>query len=133
MAYLDVEKHQFESRKLQYGDLILEKSGGSDKQPVGRVILYDNEEGDFSYSNFTSMLRIKDQSVIIPQFLYYALLYVYLSGETQSMQKQTTGIHNLIMDKYLAIVVPVPPIKEQVRIVQKIQEIENIISTIITD
>ena len=125
VAYLDVERHQYEKRKLQYGDLILEKSGGSDKQPVGRVILYDNEEGDFSYSNFTSRLRIKDPSVIIPQFLFYALLYAYLNGETQSMQKQTTGIHNLIMDKYLSVSVPVPPINEQNRIVQKIQKIEG--------
>lgn len=133
VAYLDVEQHQFKNRKLQHGDLILEKSGGSDKQPVGRVILYDNKEGDFSYSNFTAMLRIKDRSVIIPRFLFYVLLYAYLSGETQSMQKQTTGIHNLIMDKYLAIIVPVPPINEQVKIVQTIQIIEDSINKIISN
>ncbi|KKP77622.1 MAG: Restriction endonuclease S subunit-like protein, partial [Candidatus Moranbacteria bacterium GW2011_GWF2_35_39] len=33
IAYLEVEKKQFENRKLIYGDIILEKSGGGPKQP----------------------------------------------------------------------------------------------------
>ncbi len=36
IAYLDVELKKFETRRLVYGDLILEKSGGGPKQPVGR-------------------------------------------------------------------------------------------------
>ena len=52
IAYLDVEAKKFEKRRLQYGDVILEKSGGGPKQPVGRVALFDKEEGNFSFSNF---------------------------------------------------------------------------------
>ena len=130
VAYIDVEVKQFESRKLQYGDIILEKSGGSEKQPVGRVILYDIKENNFSYSNFTSVLRIKEKSIISPQFLYYALLDLYLKGTTRTMQKQTTGIHNLMMEKYLALVVPIPPINEQQRIVSAIENIFIILDNI---
>lgn len=39
--YLDVEEKQYEKRKLQCGDIIVEKSGGSDNQPVGRTILFE--------------------------------------------------------------------------------------------
>ena len=41
IAYLDVEKKQFVKRKLIFGDIILEKSGGGPKQPVGRVIIFN--------------------------------------------------------------------------------------------
>lgn len=41
IAYLDVEAKQFEKRRLQLGDVILEKSGGGPKQPVGRCCAGD--------------------------------------------------------------------------------------------
>ena len=66
IAFLDVEKKQFEKRKLKGGDIILEKSGGGPKQPVGRVVYYDNREGDFSISNFTSLIRVQEQREIHP-------------------------------------------------------------------
>ena len=130
VAYLDVESKQFAKRQLEYGDLILEKSGGSEKQPVGRTILFDRKESGYSYSNFTAVLRINDKNVITPHFLYYVLLDMYLKGATRHMQKQTTGIHNLIMDKYIALTIPIPPIAEQNRIVKTISDVYNILDEI---
>lgn len=80
IAYLDVELKQYTTRKLQPGDIIIEKSGGSDKQPVGRPVLFDISEGEYSFSNFTSTLRINDLNVLIPKFLHYALYDAYLRG-----------------------------------------------------
>ncbi len=117
IEYLDVEAKQYKTRKLEKGDLIVEKSGGSEKQPVGRTILFEKEEGEYSFSNFTSVLRIKDWNVISPKFLYKYILFVYLRGDTRKMQKATTGIHNIEFDKFLSIPVPVPPLSEQQSIV----------------
>lgn len=47
IAYLEVEAKKFEKRRLAFGDIILEKSGGGPKQPVGRVVLFDKKAGDF--------------------------------------------------------------------------------------
>lgn len=120
IEYLDVEERQYAKRKLQKGDLILEKSGGSDKQPVGRTVLFDKEEGDFSFSNFTSVLRIKDKKELISKFLYTYLLFIYKRGDTLSMQRAATGIHNIELDKYLDISIPLPPLSEQSRIVSRL-------------
>ena len=117
IEYLDVEEKQYKTRKLVKGDLIVEKSGGSEKQPVGRTVLFDKEEGEYSFSNFTSVLRIKDRNIISPEFLYKYILFVYLRGDTRKMQKATTGIHNIEFDKYLAIPVPTPSLSEQQSIV----------------
>ena len=117
IEYLDVEAKQYKTRKLQKGDLIVEKSGGSEKQPVGRTVLFDKEDGEYSFSNFTSVLRIKDRSVITPEFLYKYILFVYLRGDTRKMQKATTGIHNIEFDKFLSIPVPRLSLAEQQSIV----------------
>ena len=117
IEYLDVEAKQYKTRKLQKGDLIVEKSGGSEKQPVGRTVLFDREEGEYSFSNFTSVLRIKDRTIISPEFLYKYILFVYLRGDTRKMQKATTGIHNIEFDKFLSIPVPKISLSEQQSIV----------------
>ena len=118
IVYLDVEEKQFKARQLQKGDLIVEKSGGSEKQPVGRTVLFNEESGSFSVSNFTSILRINKQNEIIPEFLYKYLLYIYREGKTKEMQNAATGIHNIIYDKFLSIQVPISPLSEQHRIVE---------------
>ena len=58
VAVLEVEKKQFDQRKLIKGDIIIERSGGGPKQPVGRVVYFDKDIGDFSFSNFTSRIRV---------------------------------------------------------------------------
>lgn len=117
IAYLDVEVRKLEKRRLQFGDIILEKSGGGPKQPVGRVALFDKEDGDFSFSNFTAVLRVLDPHELDFRFLHKFLHYTYLSGVTEGMQSHSTGIRNLDGDAYKAIAVSFPPLSEQRRIV----------------
>ena len=127
IAYIDAEVKHFSTRKLQYGDIIIEKSGGSDKQPVGRPVLFNIPEGDFSFSNFTSTLRINDQSEMLPSFLHKALWAIYRSGKTASLQSKTTGIRNLDFKSYLKLPIPVPPIAEQEKIVAELDCLSEII------
>lgn len=120
IEYLDVEERQYSKRKLQSGDLIIEKSGGSEKQPVGRAVLFEKEEGEFSFSNFTSVLRIKDKKTLSSKFLFIYLYFIYKRGDTLTMQKATTGIHNIEFEKYLNIDIPSLPLSEQQRIVSRL-------------
>jgi type I restriction enzyme S subunit len=122
IAYLDVEQKQFEKRRLEYGDIILEKSGGGPKQPVGRVITFEKTQGKFSFSNFTSVIRIIDSSAISFKFLHRFLYWNYVSGVTEGMQRRSTGIRNLDFTAYKQIPVPLPPLPEQERIVGILDE-----------
>jgi type I restriction enzyme, S subunit len=117
IAYLDVELSQFLKRKLQYGDIILEKSGGGPFQPVGRVIIFDKKEGDFSFSNFTSVIRIQNSNILNFNYLHKFLFFYYLSGATEKIQNHSTGIRNLKFDEYKNILIPIPPLSDQLRIV----------------
>lgn len=127
VAYLDVEEKQFSTRKLQYGDIIIEKSGGSEKQPVGRPVLFNIKEGNYSFSNFTSTLRINNKSELDPHFLHYSLLGAYFRGATSKMQAKTTGIHNLDFKAYLRLLIPIPTIEEQQQIVSELDLLSGVI------
>ena len=127
VAYIDAEVKQFATRKLKVGDIIIEKSGGSDKQPVGRVVLFDIDSGDYSFSNFTSALRIKSDVELNHSYLHKCLYAHYLRGETFKLQSKTTGLHNLDMKGYLRLPIPVPPLPEQEKIVSELDCLSGII------
>lgn len=129
IAYLDVEAKKFAKRRLQFGDIILEKSGGGPKQPVGRVVLFDKTQGDFSFSNFTAAIRLKEPKELDPAYLHRYLHWFYLCGRTEAMQSHSTGIRNLNGDAYKAIGVDYPPLREQRRIVAILDEAFEAIAT----
>jgi type I restriction enzyme, S subunit len=129
IAYLDVEAKKFTKRRLQYGDLILEKSGGGPKQPVGRVVFFDKKEGDYSFSNFTAAIRVNDTDDLDPMYLHRYLHWVYVSGRTEAMQSHSTGIRNLNGDAYKGLTVDYPPLPEQRRIVAILDEAFEAIAT----
>lgn len=122
VASLDVEKNQFLTRALRYGDIILEKSGGGPKQPVGRVAVFDRKSGNFSFSNFTSAIRIKDSKEVDCKYLHKYLFASYISGATETMQRHSTGIRNLKLSEYKQIPVPIPSLHEQKQIVAVLDE-----------
>lgn len=123
---LDVEAKQLATRSLNPGDMILEKSGGSDTQAVGRVGFYDGPAGGASFSNFVARIRVKDPSVVLPEYLYEVLASLYAAGATMPLQKGTSGIRNLDMDGYAALELPVPPINEQASIVRRARRLRAV-------
>lgn len=117
LAIIDVEKKKLDARRLQRGDIIVEKSGGGPKQPVGRVILFDMDDDDYSFCNFTSALRIKDKERLDYNYLHKYLTYLYFEGETEKYQSNLVGFRNLDFKGYVGIEVPYPSLPEQQRIV----------------
>mgnify|MGYP001604871381 CR=1 FL=1 len=122
VAEIEVEEKQLRDRLLGEGDLILERSGGGPTQPVGRVVYFDNE-GEFSFSNFTSRIQVKNPKELDSKYLWRYLNLLYVSGVTEKMQKQTTGIRNLNFSEYKELKIPLPPMGEQRKIVAKLESV----------
>lgn len=127
IANINVEEKQFKNRQLKYGDIILEKSGGSKNQPVGRVVIYNKHDKNYSYSNFTTLLRVKDNCIINPFYLHSLLLNFYSCGGTEQIQTYTGGIRNLQLKQYLEIQIPLPPLEVQEEIVKELDGYQSII------
>ena len=99
-----IEDRKVSRKQIKKYDTILERSGGTADNPVGRVVLFE-EDDLFLCNNFTQVLRFKD---VDPRFAFYALYYFYQTNRTaiRSMGSKTTGIQNLNMSKYLEIGIP---------------------------
>lgn len=114
------------SRKLlQAGDILLEKSGGGPKQPVGRVCLFLGDAVPHAFGNFIA--RLRPSKDVLSEYLFYYLWQFHSSGKTSHYQKQTTGIRNLEFKRYLTIPVPVCSIEEQRRVVNLLSSVERVV------
>jgi type I restriction enzyme S subunit len=116
---------KIEKKKLKKGDIIIEKSGGSPNQPVGRVVFFEHD-GDYLFSNFTSALRPKVQKVY-PKYLHYFLFATYKMGVTNLFQNKTTGIINLQLNRYIQkLQIPLPSLSTQRRIAEVLDKADRI-------
>lgn len=118
---------------LRKGDILVEKSGGGEKTPVGRTIIW-NEDFQALYANFIERLRV-DEGQIIPMFAQFCFFAFYGIGGSNLYFNQTTGIQNLDMTGMMNdLRLPTPELSAQIKIVEfldkKRRQIEDIKSTI---
>lgn len=115
-------------KKLIYGDIIIEKSGGSDNFPVGRVVYYDRIDEIYLCNNFTSILRV-NKKLVDSKYLLYLMLNLYNKGVTTKFQNKTTGIRNLQLTSYLANTeINIHDIQTQKEIVAVLDKVTSLIS-----
>ena len=58
-----ITESKVEKKRLHYGDIILEKSGGTEKTPVGRVVFCDEliEDDTYLCNNFSQAFRVNQK------------------------------------------------------------------------
>ena len=118
---LEVEARHFGERELIRGDIVVERSGGGPKQPVGRVALFvPPDDSPYFSSNFTTTLRVRDRNTFDPDYVALYLHALYLDGATETLQRATTGIRNLDWREYLRFEIPVLPLDQQKALAQLI-------------
>ncbi len=120
VKYRLIKHERYEKMGILENDIIIEKSGGSDDQPVGRVAIIDSDllnSNSIAFSNFLLKITVTG---INPAYLYYFLKTMYRIGITDSMQSQTNGIRNLILEEFLSQTIVVPPPEKQAEIVNTI-------------
>jgi type I restriction enzyme S subunit len=108
-----ISENDRDSRRLRRGNLLLEKSGGGERQPVGQVVLYDRDD-DAVCSNFIAKIELS--SCEDSAFWCYQFAAAYACGLNLRSVKQTSGIQNLDQEQYFDEIASHPPHAEQVAI-----------------
>ncbi len=115
---------------LKYGDLLIEKSGGGEKQPVGFVTIFKHNIPAV-YANFIARIEL-DKRKAYSGFFKYIYSAMYSIRLNVRSIKQTTGIQNLDTNYYFDERVMYPPLNEQIHIAnfldQKTAEIDDLIA-----
>ncbi|MEO8149023.1 MAG: restriction endonuclease subunit S, partial [Bacteroidia bacterium] len=123
----NIDEKKIIKKHLKKGDIIIEKSGGGPKQPVGRVVFFDLDTDEkYLCNNFTAILR-PNKELINPKYLFYQLHIAHHRGRTLRHQHKTTGIINLQLDNYLKEKIEVPSLTDQIRIANILSKAETLI------
>ena len=124
-----ITKKNIGEKFLRKGDIIIEKSGGSDKFPVGRVVYFDGDDNTYLFNNFTGLLRVKEPKMWYPRYVFYSLFANYKRGGTRMFENKTTGLHNLKTDDYVSrYEVTEIDMIEQVSVCDKLDKLYEIIN-----
>lgn len=105
-----IEPSVVSARRLRAGDLLLEKSGGGERHPVGVVVLYDHETRAVC-SNFIARMPVAHG--FFPRYLAYLHADLYADRINTRSIKQSTGIQNLDSFSYLSEATAYPEFSEQ--------------------
>ena len=126
VKYRLLKQASYDKIKISENDIIIEKSGGSEDLPVGRVAILDKHvmalDTNIAFSNFLAKITVRN---VNPIYLYYFLKMVYHIGITEVMQSQTNGIRNLIMAEFLSQQIVLPSSVKQQEIVEHITAIQQ--------
>ena len=124
-----VKDSERQGRILKYGDLLLEKSGGGEKQPVGCVVQYEDEHPAVC-SNFIARIEVApEHSSSFVRNVHHAL---YCARITTNSINQTSGIQNLDQERYLNEFAAFPAMAEQKLIVSLVDRETARIDALIT-
>jgi type I restriction enzyme S subunit len=123
-------QEQIKKLQLRKGDILIEKSGGGENSPVGRVVMF-NHNFPALYANFIEAL--KPNGLIYPSYLCYVLAKLYYLGINKKYYNQTTGIQNLNVSEYLDESIMLPTLAEQKNISDYLNKKTSKIDIIITD
>lgn len=92
---------------LKKDDILVEKSGGGDKTPVGRAVIFEKTYKAL-FANFMDRLRVRNN--ISALFFLYVWTTYYDNKYILPYVKQTTGIQNLDITSILSgVFFPLPP------------------------
>ena len=125
LTYTDKHGYEFlENSNLYGGELILSNVGS-----IGKCFIVPELEYKMTLAPNAVMIRLTSNE--LRDFLYYFILSSYGQSELQSI---TTGVAMQKFNKteLKTILIPVPPLPEQLRIVANIDQIFTILDTIDT-
>lgn len=95
----------YKSRELIDGDIVIEVSGGTSEQPVGRAIIISEDlvkrlDKKVICASFCKLVRL-DKELIEPYYFLYWMNYLYDTRIIDKFQLQSTGIINFQFEYFL--------------------------------
>ena len=110
-------------KKLKKGDIFICMSSGS-KEHIGKVA-YINEDANYYAGGFMGIIRTNPQ-LCLSKYLYFYLLASNRFREEIKLLTQGANINN-ISSTINSIIIPLPPIEIQERLVKDLERYQNII------
>jgi len=120
------ESPKIERYLLRHLDIVLVNTNGSIDH-IGKLGIIDmplNQK--ITFSNHLTAIRIVSKDVE-PYYIYYLLSWYHLNGSFKKVVKNQAGKWNLNLDTIRNLLIPLPPLEEQKKIVEILQKVDELI------
>ena len=107
-----------EKKLLKINDIIM--SSANSRELVGKTCLVKKIDTKFTFGGFVLVIRNKYD---YNKYIFYLLRNIFFKGYFRKISTQTTNIANINIALLEEIIIPLPPLAEQHRIVEKIEHI----------
>lgn len=121
--FFEVAPEELGRWRLLAGDVLIIEGNGSAEQ-IGRTALFRGEIENCVHQNHVIRIRPNEQRVL-PEFLNSFLNSPAGQDAVQGQSRTTSGLRTLSVGRIKAILVPVPPIREQQRIVADFEHLQK--------
>lgn len=108
---------EYETFQLLPGDVLLNE--GQSPQYLGRPAIYRNEVPGACFQN--TLIRFRATSAVLPEFALSMFRDFMHSGRFMRLSQITTNIAHLSIGRFAPVEFALPPLAEQVRIVEEVQ------------
>ena len=118
--YVDIEKDKVSSYWLKHNDLLIQRSNS--RELVGTSCIYTGNDDEYIYPDL--MMRIRTLQGIELAYLDYALKSPATRHHfTQNATGTSSSMPKINQDIVANALIPLPPLQEQKRIVEKLEKI----------
>ncbi len=122
LAVVNVPKEKRERYTLRESDILVTKSSGSEAH-IGKALYIGHElDRKYGFSNFMQRLRVNKSSAY-PKWVYYIVSNPETRVFILNASRTTSGLRNLNINTLKELKIPLPPIGEQRKIVEKIEKL----------
>ncbi|MFP9469325.1 restriction endonuclease subunit S [Pectobacterium brasiliense] len=115
----ELENHELKSWSLKHGDMLIVEGNGSADE-IGRCAIWEQPIDDCVYQNH--LIRVRQYVDGSQHFISGYLNSPSGVKEMQRLAVTTSGLYNLSVGKIRNIMIPVPPIKEQGKILTQLNK-----------
>lgn len=123
-----VPKRKVERKALKEGDILIETAGGTATRPTGRTAIVKRrhlQNGPVLCASFARYMR-PNVEMILPDYLYWYLQYLYTIGEMARNQVQHTGVARFQFTQFSNnTYIPVPEFPYQRKVVSILNALDE--------
>ena len=124
LKFSKLTEQELEDLSLKENDILVIRSNGS-SHIVGTTTVVDESHEGFAYAGYLVRIRTNTE-VCDPNFLQYAFQSYLIRNQIEQPLRTTSGVKNINSTEISSLVLPLPPLEAQQRIVATIQNVMDI-------
>lgn len=121
IKYADLSKEEIKRYGLKRGDVLLIRSNGS-ASIVGRIALVGDMQKNICYAGYLMRMRLFEEA-INNTFIKLIFNCCFIRKQIEIPIRTTTGVKNINSTEVEKLLIPLPPLNEQQRIVEKVDRL----------